>query len=68
MSLEEKVLTEVKKRGVSIKAISKATGIPYSVLQPSLKGRRPLRADEFFSVCEFLKVDPSDFRPDEERR
>ncbi|KAF5039996.1 hypothetical protein DSECCO2_538060 [anaerobic digester metagenome] len=64
MYLEEQMSHEIKKRGISIKAISKETGIPYSSLQPSLKGRRPLRADEFFAVCDFLKVNPADFKPE----
>lgn len=63
MSLEERVASEVRRRGIKITAMAKATGIPYSVLQPSLKSRRPLRADEFFAICDFLETDPKEFTP-----
>lgn len=52
----------IKNKGISLTKISKETGIPYSVLQPSFKGRRQLRADEFFEVCAFLDVEPNLFR------
>lgn len=45
-------------RGMSIKYLSDQTGVRYSVLQPSLTGRRELRVDEFFSLCKFLHMDP----------
>lgn len=63
MSLEENVANEVKRKGIKIKAMSEAAGIPYSMLQPSLKGRRPLKADEFMMVCDFLGEEPTKFWP-----
>lgn len=68
MGLEEKIAETIKRKGISITAIAKATGIPYSALQPSLKGRRQLRAKEFFAVCEFLETDPAEFKPERENR
>lgn len=64
MSVEGKIAEVIRKRGFKIKAISNETGIPYSALQPALKGRRPLRADEFFALCDFLQLDPAEFKPD----
>jgi len=58
----EKLVAIIKDKGVNIKRISEATGIPYSSLQPSLKGNRPLRVSEFFAVCSFLKIDSDFFR------
>jgi len=52
----------IKNKGISITKIAKETGIPYSILQPSFKGHRQLRADEFFAVCAFLDVEPNSFR------
>lgn len=49
---------EIKERGMTIRAVSEKTGIPYSHLQPSLKGSREMRADEFIRLCVQLQVDP----------
>ena len=48
----------VKESGMTIKAVSAKTGIPYGCLQPSLKGYRNLRVDEFLTLCALFKVDP----------
>ena len=45
-------------RGMTIKFLSEKTGIPYSMLQPCLCGRREFRADEYFKVCYCLGIDP----------
>lgn len=58
MSIERCIAKEVKRRGMTIKAVSNMSGVPYSKLQPSLLGRRELRADEFLSICELLGLDP----------
>lgn len=58
MSVEAAIAKIIDERGLKIKAVSDRTGIRYSLLQPSLKGRRELRADELLSVCAFLRVDP----------
>lgn len=63
MTIEEKVAAEVKRRGIKVTAMAEATNISYSILQPCLKSRRPLRADEFLAVCDFLSVDPRIFKP-----
>lgn len=52
----------VRKKGISLTRISDETGVPYSALQPSFKGRRQLRADEFFAVCAFLNIEPNTFK------
>lgn len=52
------VRAEVQKRGMTIKSVSQAVGIPYKKLQPSLSGYRHLNADEFLRLCAFLKIDP----------
>ena len=59
----------IRGRGFSQKAISNATGIPTSILYPSLARtvRRPLRADEFLAICIYLQVDPMSFYPTEEK-
>lgn len=58
MSIEQAIAKVIDERGIKIKTVSERTGVRYSLLQPSLKGRRELRADELLRVCFFLRVDP----------
>lgn len=61
MSTAERIAQAVEDSGMTIRALSDKTGIPYGRLQPSIRGRREFRADEFLSVCMVLHIDPSDF-------
>ncbi|MCL1819398.1 MAG: helix-turn-helix domain-containing protein [Oscillospiraceae bacterium] len=58
MSPEESICKVIKRSGMTIKAVSERTGIPYNHLQPSLKGNREMRADEYITLCTFFRVDP----------
>lgn len=58
MSVEKRIALEIKRRGMTIRAVSNMSGVPYSKLQPSLQERRELRADEFLSICQILDMDP----------
>ncbi len=53
----------ISERGVQMSTISAATKIPYASLWGSLSksGSRPLRADEFLAVCQFIGKSPFDF-------
>ena len=55
---ESIIADKIKESGMTIMAVSRKTGIPYGQLQPSMKGYRNLRADEFLSLCSLLKLDP----------
>lgn len=55
---EEKIANAIKEAGMTIRAVSIKTGIPYGQLQPSLKGAREFRADEYLTLCALLNVDP----------
>lgn len=55
----------VKTKGISITALSEGTGISYGALQPSITGKRRLRADEFLLICHFLEVPPERFSVDQ---
>ena len=63
MKATELLSMYIKERGFSLKAISNATGLSPGTLYPSLgtNVRRPLRADEFLSICVYLQVDPMRF-------
>ena len=58
MSIEQAIAKVIDERGIKIKTVSERTGVRYSLLQPSLKGRRELRADELLRVWFFLRVEP----------
>lgn len=58
VSVEQAIAREINERGLRISAVSEKTGVRYSLLQPSLKGRRELRAEEMLAICAFLKMDP----------
>jgi len=64
MTVEEKVARTIKKTGMTLAAVSRKTGIEYNKLQPSMKGRRELRADEYLKLCFLLGKDPRDLARD----
>lgn len=54
----------VKSKGINLRNMAKAAGIPYGSLYDSLlnsKRQRDLRFGEALAVCAFLGVDPMDF-------
>jgi len=65
----QSVARYIKEKGVAVSAISEKTGIPCSVLYPSLRenSTRKLRTDEFMSICSFLDIDPWKFITFEEK-
>ena len=62
MSPEEMILRAIEDRGMTIATASKRSGVRYSLLQPSLRGRRELRADEYLRLCSLLGLDPRGYR------
>lgn len=62
MTPEQMIKEAVKQSGMTIKAVSDRSGVKYSCLQPSLKGRRELRADEYLRLCMVLELDPRGFQ------
>jgi hypothetical protein len=57
------VANYIKQKDISIKAISGCTNISSNILRRSLdKLVRPLRANEFLAICDFLKKNPNDFK------
>lgn len=61
MTPEQMIENEINERGMTLKAVSNKTGIPYSRLQPSMRGKRELRADEYLRLCALFKLDPRGF-------
>lgn len=64
MTVEERVANAIKETGMTLKAVSRKTGIAYNKLQPSMKGRRELRADEYLELCSLLGKDPRELVKD----
>lgn len=60
-SLELRLSEMVKERGIKLTSLSKMSQVPYSVLQPSLKGARPLRAEEFIRICRACNISSDSF-------
>ena len=60
MSVESRIAEEIKKSGMTIAAICRMTGIKPGALYPAVTGKRELRADEFLSLCQILRLDPRD--------
>ena len=51
----------IRGKGIQVTVLSEGTGISYKILQPSIMGKRKLRADEFLMICDFLEVSPVRF-------
>lgn len=54
----------IKEKGINLSKMSRDTGISYMALYDSLLNSerdRDLRTGEFFSVCNFLSVNPVEF-------
>ncbi len=62
MTPEQMIDRAIKERGMTLRAVSKKTGISYSRLQPSMRGRRALRADEFLCLCAVLELNPRAYK------
>lgn len=57
----------VANKGINIKELSRATGIPYNAIYTSLRPdqrERDLRDIEFLAICRHLEVDPMRFAED----
>ena len=61
MTVGEKMAALIKERGMTFAAVSTKANVRYSCLQPSLRGRRELRADEYLRLCGTLGIDPVEF-------
>lgn len=58
MKPEEMIAEEIKRRGMTLKTVSDRAAVKYSALQPSVKGKRKLRTDEYLRLCALLELDP----------
>lgn len=67
MCVSKNLSLYIKKKGINVSAMSRATGIDRGKLHMSLSEtvddtkRRSLKDDELVKVCIYLDVDPRDF-------
>lgn len=61
MSINHQLADIIRETGVKQIAICKATGIKPDAMSAILSGKRRIMADEFLSICSFLRVDPAVF-------
>lgn len=67
MTPEQMIKNEIERRGMTMQAVCRRAGVKYSSLQPSMKGRRELRADEYISICILLGIDPRSYQNGNEK-
>lgn len=74
MCVSKNLALYIKKKGINVSAMSRATGIDRGKLHMSLSEtvddtkRRPLKDDELVKVCIYLDVDPRDFADEPGRK
>ena len=66
MDVTKAIANYINDKGISLKRVSEATGIPYNPICSSLgadgtRKPRKLRGDELLKVCNFLEVNPMRF-------
>ena len=61
MTLEERLFSKIKDKGIMLTVMAEKTGISYNRLYSCSKGRRALRIQEYFDICEFVNIDPTTF-------
>lgn len=60
--ITKSVFEAAKNKGKTVAFIAEKTKIPYQVLAKCSQGKRKLRADEFFLVCEAAELDPNEYK------
>lgn len=50
------IKTYLDKYGIKYSHVSEKTGIPMNILSPILNGKREIKAEEYFAICDALSV------------
>lgn len=64
--LGKRIKTYLDKNGIRYTHVSKKTGIPMNVLSPMLNEKREIKAVEYFTICNALKVSLDEFADEKE--
>ncbi len=62
MTPEEMIRRELDKRGMTMAAASRQSGVKCSTLQSALAGRTKLNVCAYLSLCMLLCIDPRAYR------
>lgn len=57
-TIERNVLEAIKRKGMSVKAVSQKTGISVKALYAAFEGRSELQLGYFLAICHELNLDP----------
>lgn len=57
-TIERNVLEAIKRKGMSVKAVSQKTGISVKALYAAFEGRSELQLGYFLTICHALNLDP----------
>ena len=61
-----KVKQYLDENGIKYSFLSEKIGIPMNVLSPLLNGKRKMRVEEYFLICNALELPVDTFEPEEE--
>ena len=59
-----KIKEYLDENGIKYSYLSERAGMPMNILSPTLNGKRKMRADEYFMICEILGLPAETFAPD----
>lgn len=66
LTIGEKIKVFMNKRGIKQTFVAETTGIPQTILNNILNGKRNIYADEYALICKALRVSLEEFFPNEE--
>lgn len=57
-AIENNILREIKRNGLTIREVSRRTGISDKKMYSAFEGRSELRLGYFLKICQLLRLDP----------
>lgn len=59
-----KIKEYLDENGIKYSYLSERAGMPMNILSPTLNGKRKMRVEEYFMICEILGLPAETFAPD----
>lgn len=68
-TIEKNILREIKRNGLTVREVSRRTGISDKKMYSAFEGRSELRLGYFLKICQLLRLDPREMagRPSERK-
>lgn len=57
-TIENNILREIKRNGLTVREVSRRTGISDKKMYSAFEGRSELRLGYFLKICQLLRLDP----------